>query len=96
MKISNKVFDELIQKTRLKGVGVEAARLHFVDGVENLAECARRCGVSRTISSRIVKHIKEEMLSTAGMVSVSYEIPIELKDEIDYFVRSKIEELKNS
>ena len=94
MKITNEIFNELILKTRLNGAGIEAARLHFVEGIENLAECARRCGVSRTISSRIVKRLNEEVLSTSGMVSVSYEIPNELKDEIDDFVRLKTEELK--
>jgi hypothetical protein len=93
MKISNKEFDELICKTRLNGAGVEAARLHFVDGVENLAECARICGVTRTVSSRIVARIRSEMLATGGLIEVTYTIPGQFKSTLDDYVKKLVKEV---
>ena len=79
-------FNELIKKTRLYGAGIDAAKLHFVDGIKNLAECGRLSGVSKTVASRVVKRICEELHLSGELIKVCYTIPHRVKPLLDEYV----------
>lgn len=79
-------FDELVKKTRLSGAGIQAAKLYYVNGIDNLAECGRLCGVSKTVVSRVVKRIHEVMYAGGELIEVCYTIPFKMKPTLDKYV----------
>jgi hypothetical protein len=84
--LTSEHFDELVKKTRLTGAGIQAAKLYFVNGIENLAECGRLSGVSKTVVSRVVKRICEEMHLSGELIKVCYTIPHRIKPLLDEYV----------
>lgn len=84
--LTSEHFEELVKKTRLTGAGIQAAKLYYVNGIENLAECGRVCGVSKTVVSRVVKRIYEEMHLSGELIKVCYTIPFRMKPLLDVYV----------
>ncbi len=73
MKVAE--FNRLVRKTRMKGKGLEAARLHFVSGIDNVAECGRQVGVNQSTAHQAVSRIKKEMLNSGELVEVTFLVP---------------------
>lgn len=51
-----------------------------------MAECGRVCGVSKTVVSRVVKRIYEEMHVSEELIKVCYTIPFSMKPLLDVYV----------
>ena len=72
-------FDQLIAGTKFGRVGgggasLEAARLYFVEGVTNKAECARLAGSSKQAANQCISRVLE-LIAQKGLETVLVNVP---------------------